>query len=136
MTPMRLASFLESGYIAASGGFMSIAVAIGMSVWRAREIKDVATYGTARWQRGGGPARRTICPDGVVLGRFGRDCLHHKGPEHVLCAPRRGGKGVGLVVQTLLTWPAIAIVHDVKGENWEITGGLRARVPSPPAAAG
>src|SRR5271165_4603048 len=35
--------FLEGGGIAASGGFSAIAVAIGMSVWRARESKDVAT---------------------------------------------------------------------------------------------
>jgi type IV secretion system protein VirD4 len=65
----------------------------------------------------------------VILGRFGRDYLRHDGPEHVLCfAPTRSGKGVGLVVPTLLTWPASAIVHDIKGENWEITAGLRARI--------
>jgi type IV secretion system protein VirD4 len=122
--------FLEGGYIAASGGFISIAVSIAMSVWRARETKNVATYGTARWAtprevRAAGLSG----PDGVVLGRFGRDYLRHDGPEHVLCfAPTRSGKGVGLVVPTLLTWPASAIVHDIKGENWEITAGLRARV--------
>lgn len=31
--------FVEGAYIAASGGFISIAVAIGMSVWRAREAR-------------------------------------------------------------------------------------------------
>ena len=31
------AIFVEGAFIAASGGFISIAVAIGMSVWRARE---------------------------------------------------------------------------------------------------
>ena len=36
--------FVEGAYIAASGGFISIAVAIGMSVWRAREAKTAATY--------------------------------------------------------------------------------------------
>jgi type IV secretion system protein VirD4 len=46
---MRRTSFVEGAYIAASGGFISIAVAIGMSVWRAREAKNVATYGSARW---------------------------------------------------------------------------------------
>jgi len=45
-----------------------------------------------------------------------------------LCfAPTRSGKGVGLVVPTLLTWPASAIVHDIKGENWTLTAGFRAR---------
>jgi type IV secretion system protein VirD4 len=34
---------------------------------------------------------------------------------------------VGLVVPTLLTWPGSAIVHDIKGENWGLTAGWRAR---------
>ena len=67
-------------------------------------------------------------PDGVVLGRFERDYLRHDGPEHVLCfAPTRSGKGVGLVVPTLLTWPGSCIVHDIKGENWTLTSGFRSR---------
>jgi len=46
----------------------------------------------------------------------------------VLCfAPTRSGKGVGLVVPTLLTWPGSCIVHDIKGENWTLTSGFRAR---------
>jgi type IV secretion system protein VirD4 len=121
--------FVEGAYIAASGGFISLAVAIGMSVWRAREAKTAATYGSARWAipseiRAAGLA----APDGVVLGRFERDYLRHDGPEHVLCfAPTRSGKGVGLVVPTLLTWPGSCIVHDIKGENWNLTSGFRAR---------
>ncbi|GBQ13256.1 TrbI/VirB10 family protein [Komagataeibacter rhaeticus] len=52
--------------------------------------------------------------------------LRHNGPEHVLCfAPTRSGKGVGLVIPTLLTWPGSAIVHDIKGENWQETAGFR-----------
>lgn len=43
------AVFVEGACIAASGGLISIAVAIGMSVWRAREARNVATYGSARW---------------------------------------------------------------------------------------
>ena len=44
-----------------------------------------------------------------------------------LCfAPTRSGKGVGLVVPTLLTWPGSGIVHDTKGENWTLTAGWRA----------
>ena len=121
--------FVEGAYIAASGGFISIAVAIGMSVWRAREAKVAATYGSARWAspieiRAAGLAE----PDGVVLGRFEESYLRHDGPEHVLCfAPTRSGKGVGLVVPTLLTWPGSCIVHDIKGENWGLTSGFRAR---------
>ncbi|OIQ93487.1 conjugal transfer protein TraG [mine drainage metagenome] len=120
--------FVEGGVIAASGGIVSIVVAIGLSVWRAREAKNVATYGSARWAseeeiRAAG----LLNPDGVVLGRYEQDYLRHDGPEHVLCfAPTRSGKGVGLVVPTLLTWPGSVIVHDIKGENWQITAGFRA----------
>ena len=32
-----------------------------------------------------------------------------------------------MVVPTLLTWPGSAIVHDIKGENWNLTAGWRAR---------
>ena len=121
--------FVEGAYIAASGGILSIAFAIALSVWRAREAKVAATYGSARWAT---PTEiRTAgltAPDGVVLGKFERDYLRHDGPEHVLCfAPTRSGKGVGLVVPTLLTWPGSCIVHDIKGENWMLTSGFRAR---------
>ncbi|MFG1269278.1 conjugal transfer protein TraG [Xanthobacter versatilis] len=121
--------FTEGAFIAASGGFLSIAIAIGLSVWRAREAKRVETYGSARWAepdeiRSAG----LLGSDGVVLGRHGGDYLRHDGPEHVLCfAPTRSGKGVGLVVPSLLTWPGSAIVHDIKGENWQLTAGFRAR---------
>ncbi|CAM5766394.1 conjugal transfer protein TraG [Bosea minatitlanensis] len=120
--------FTQGAFIAASGGFIAIAVAIGMSVWRAREAKDVATYGSARWaEKEEVKAAGLLDPDGVVLGRYEREYLRHDGPEHVLCfAPTRSGKGVGLVVPSLLTWPGSAIVHDIKGENWTLTAGFRA----------
>jgi len=121
--------FNKGAFIAASGGFIAIAVAIGMSVWRAREAKNVHTYGSARWaETKEVEAAGLLGADGVVLGRLEHDYLRHGGPEHVLCfAPTRSGKGVGLVVPSLLTWPGSAIVHDIKGENWQLTAGFRAR---------
>ncbi|WP_413993293.1 conjugal transfer protein TraG [Labrys okinawensis] len=121
--------FNKGAFIAASGGFIAIAVAIGMSVWRAREAKNVATYGSARWaEKKEVEAAGLLGADGVVLGRLEQDYLRHDGPEHVLCfAPTRSGKGVGLVVPSLLTWPGSAIVHDIKGENWQLTAGFRSR---------
>ncbi|RVD43468.1 conjugal transfer protein TraG [Mesorhizobium sp. M4B.F.Ca.ET.169.01.1.1] len=136
--------FFEGALMAASGSFIAIAVAIGMSVWRAREAKDAATYGSARWStRDEIVNEGMIGQDGVVLGKLDRDYLRHDGPEHVLCfAPTRSGKGVGLVVPSLLTWPGSAIVHDIKGENWELTAGWRSRFgrvllfdPTNPASA-
>ena len=119
--------FATGGIIAASGGFIAIGVAIAMSVWRAREQKNVATYGSARWaEKPEIEAAGLLDPDGVVLGRYEREYLRHDGPEHVLCfAPTRSGKGIGLVVPSLLTWPGSAIVHDIKGENWQLTAGFR-----------
>ncbi|MEZ5704768.1 MAG: IncP-type conjugal transfer protein TraG [Burkholderiaceae bacterium] len=67
-------------------------------------------------------------PAGVFLGRHGEQYLRHDSPEHVLAfAPTRSGKGVGLVVPTLLSWPGSAVIHDIKGENWQLTAGWRAR---------
>lgn len=121
--------FETGGLIAASGGLLSVVVAIAMSVWRARELKNSATYGSARWASRDEIARAgLLAGKGVVIGQHGRRYLRHDGPEHVLCfAPTRSGKGVGLVVPTLLTWPHSAIVHDIKGENWNLTAGFRSR---------
>ncbi|HWU94257.1 MAG TPA: IncP-type conjugal transfer protein TraG, partial [Sphingomonas sp.] len=120
--------FLRGAFIAASGGILSAAVAIGMSVWRSREAKRAQTYGSARWAIESEIAAGGMLGDlGIVLGRFGRRYLRHDGPEHVLCfAPTRSGKGVGLVIPSLLTWPGSCIVHDIKGENWALTAGFRA----------
>src|SRR5216683_3944307 len=121
--------FEEGGYIAAAGGITAIAVATTMSVLRAREARRVTTYGSARWAETREIREAGLLgDDGVLLGRWRGDYLRHDGPEHVLCfAPTRSGKGVGLVVPTLLTWPDSAIVHDIKGENWTLTAGWRAR---------
>ena len=82
--------------------------------------------------RRAGPRRaKSAAPVSSILkvcSAVGNEYLRHDGPEHVLCfAPTRSGKGVGLVVPTLLTWPDSAIVHDIKGENWTLTAGWRAR---------
>lgn len=121
--------FMEGAYIASAGGFVAIAVAIALSVWRAREAKNVSTYGSARWATREEMAKAGLLgPDGVVLGKHLNSYLRHDGPEHVLCfAPTRSGKGVGLVVPTLLTWPGSCVVHDIKGENWTLTAGWRQR---------
>ena len=40
-------------------------------------------------------------------------------------APTQSGKGVGLVIPTLLSWQHSTVVHDIKGENWQMTSGHR-----------
>ncbi len=69
--------------------------------------------------------------EGVYVGgwRDGRGRLHylrHNGPEHIAAiAPTRSGKGVGLVVPTLLSWPHSVVVNDQKAELWNLTAAWR-----------
>ncbi len=121
--------FLKGAGIAASGGVLAIVVAITASVQRAKYASLVTTYGSARWASVE-EVRATgmLEPAGVHLGRLGRHHLRHSGPEHVLCfAPTRSGKGVGLVVPTLLSWRESCVIHDIKGENWQLTAGWRSQ---------
>lgn len=61
-------------------------------------------------------------PDGEV------HYLRHDGAEHIAgIAPTRSGKGVGLVIPTLLSWLPSAVIFDEKGELWELTAGWRRR---------
>ena len=120
--------FNQAGIMAASGGLLGVAVAIGGSLWRARQSRSVTTYGSSRWASYAEVNRSCLFDTaGVFLGTFKRSYLRHDGPEHVMCfAPTRSGKGVGLVIPTLLTWPHSAVIHDIKGENWQLTAGWRA----------
>ena len=121
--------FNRAGALAAGGGVLGVTVAIIGSLWRARQTRHVTTYGSSRWatlaEIG---AAGLFKPTGVFLGQFKGRYLRHDGPEHVMAfAPTRSGKGVGLVVPTLLSWPESVVVHDIKGENWQLTSGWRAR---------
>ena len=73
--------------------------------------------------------------DGVIVGGWKNpangtlEYLVHKGPEHVLAvAPTGSGKGINLVVPTLLTWRESCFVTDIKGENFLLTAGYREKV--------
>jgi type IV secretion system protein VirD4 len=121
--------FDKAGGIAASSGLVGCGAAIAGSVWRARQRSNVTTYGSARWATRQDVRKAGLMTEqGVFLGRFGDDYLRHDGPEHIMAfAPTRSGKGVGLVVPTLLGWSGSAVIHDIKGENWQLTAGWRAR---------
>lgn len=121
--------FATGGLIAAGSSLVAVGVAIALSVWRSRQSQLVTTYGSARWASDEEVATAGLTDAaGVFLGRTALSYLRHEGPEHVMAfAPTRSGKGVGLVVPTLLTWPGSAVIHDIKGENWTLTAGWRAR---------
>ncbi|HBD7093897.1 TPA: type IV secretory system conjugative DNA transfer family protein [Legionella pneumophila] len=90
-------------------------------------------HGSARW------ANRQDLKDagligneeGVYVGAFEDEkgeihYLRHNGPEHILTyAPTRSGKGVGLVIPTLLSWKQSCVITDLKGELWALTAGWR-----------
>jgi len=121
--------FDKAGMLAGASGFMGCAAAVVGSLWRARQSRLVTTYGSSRWAsireiKKAGLFRSA----GVFLGQFQEKYLRHDGPEHVMAfAPTRSGKGVGLVVPTLLSWTGSAVIHDIKGENWQLTAGWRAK---------
>ncbi len=133
---IRLA-LLSGTLIVAGGATLTVFIVYGLNLRRARWLSANAEdlHGSARWatqedvQATGLLAER----QGVYIGGWynsqdGRlEYLRHDGPEHVLAfAPTRSGKGVGLVIPTLLAWSESAVVYDVKGENWEKTAGFRA----------
>ena len=121
--------FERAGAMSAGGGIAGALFAVVNSVWRARQNQLVTTYGSARWATPKEIINAGLFrAKGVFLGRLDDDYLRHDGPEHVMCfAPTRSGKGVGLVLPTLLSWSSSAVVHDIKGENWHLTAGWRSR---------
>jgi len=126
-----------------------LALSLGRIIASNSLKRVVNMHGSARWavkdeivKAGLLPAKRPIIEltrsyakaseQGVYVGGWeDRDgtfrYLRHNGPEHVLTyAPTRSGKGVGLVIPTLLSWPESVVVTDLKGELWELTSGWRA----------
>ncbi|MDP3461000.1 MAG: IncP-type conjugal transfer protein TraG, partial [Hyphomonas sp.] len=119
--------FARGGVIASLGGGAGIVMAVIASIHRARQDKASTTYGSARWAKEDDVRKAGLfAAGGLILGRVGDSYLRHDGAEHVIAfAPTRSGKGVGLVIPTLLSWTGSAIIHDIKGENWTLTSRWR-----------
>ena len=111
------AVFNKAGALAAASGFLGCGAAVAGSLWRARQTGAVTTYGSARWASEADVRRAGLFGGaGLFLGSLRGADLRHDGPEHVMAfAPTRSGKGVGLVIPTLLSWTGSAVVHDVCG---------------------
>lgn len=101
------------------------------------------THGTARWAKiwewdeAGFLAPPGEYKEGVILGRtkekfFGlipSRCIIDNEKTHIaVVAPTRSGKGVGIIIPTLLNWLGSVFVMDMKGENFQITAGYRKKV--------
>jgi type IV secretion system protein VirD4 len=114
-----------ASYLGAIWGVVAVMIAAAR---RDCNLKQATTYGTARWAEPKDIKNAGLLHGkGVILGLTETgQYLRHDGPEHVMVmAPTRSGKGVGIIIPTLLTWPHSVLVTDIKGENWGITAGFR-----------
>jgi type IV secretion system protein VirD4 len=135
----------QSMGVAAGGTLIGLGLgALALTLTRGEE--DLTAHGSARWAR---PeeveargltatipervekARKTGAPDhdacAVVLGKTDDGAiLYDDGKMHVMVfAPTRAGKGVSVVIPTLLTWRGSCVVFDIKGENFQNTAAWR-----------
>jgi type IV secretion system protein VirD4 len=128
--------FFEGEMIVFMGSFLCIGIFFVLANRRTRKLTENAEdlHGSARWadeddvrDTGLLTTRHGVyvggwCPEGGHRLNY----LRHNGPEHVLAfAPTRSGKGVGLVIPSLLAWEESAVIYDIKGENWAKTAGFR-----------
>ena len=69
---------------------------------------------------------------GIIVGLYMNMYLMFSGSQHVIMsAPTRSGKGVGVVIPNLLTWPDSMVILDIKQENHAITSGFRTKHGQP-----
>jgi type IV secretion system protein VirD4 len=58
--------------------------------------------------------------------KLARSPLTYPGDGHLMTvAPTGAGKGVGVIIPALLTYPGSVIVTDIKGENYQVTARYR-----------
>jgi type IV secretion system protein VirD4 len=131
----RIATPVKQGcVIAFLGSFLSAIVFAVLANRRPRKLSQGSEdlHGSARWATPDDVKNTGLvaADHGVYVGGWESgnrlNYLRHNGPEHVLAfAPTRSGKGVGLVIPTLLAWEESAVMYDIKGENWAKTAGFR-----------
>lgn len=141
--------FMQAGNVGVMAAAAGLLCLLGLKTIMARATKtNRFPHGSARWAEkkdieaaGLMPRKLSVFERisgrsapafaGVYVGAWEdkkgrRHYLRHNGPEHVLCyAPTRSGKGVGLIIPTLLSWPDSAVITDLKGELWALTSGWR-----------
>ncbi|KJF70944.1 type IV secretion system ATPase VirD4 [Agrobacterium arsenijevicii] len=115
--------------IAATGVVLPLVMAIVL-------LRKQEHHGTAHWAHFGDLARagyikRYRQVNGPIFGKttgprgFGRYLTNGDQPHSLVVAPTRAGKGVGIVIPTLLTFNGSILALDVKGELFELTSRSR-----------
>lgn len=111
-------------------------VALVMLIQLSFKLRDRNHHGTARWSSFEGLARAGYIKrfgqiTGPIFGKTtspfwsGRYLTNGAQPHSLVVAPTRAGKGVGIVIPTLLTFKGSVIALDVKGELFELTSRAR-----------
>jgi type IV secretion system protein VirD4 len=123
--------------IAVGSMFTAMMLSIFINLYHNKNLLDNTEdlHGSARWATTKDLQETGLLTttQGVYVGAWKDErsqlrYLKHDGPEHIVAfAPTRSGKGVSLVIPTLLSWQGSCIVNDIKGENWDITSGFRER---------
>src|SRR5271170_7585211 len=128
----------EGEMIVFAGSFVCVGLFFAAASRRSQKLMKNADdlHGSARWatesdirDTGLVDAEQGVYVGGWCAGNSNRlRYPRHNGPEHVLAfAPTRSGKGVGLVIPSLLAWEESAVIYDIKGENWAKTAGFRSQ---------
>src|ERR1017187_5627045 len=134
--PLIRQPLLYSTLITAIGFAATLFIVALLNIHQNRKLTENTEdlHGSARWaneediQQSG----LTNQKHGVYIGAWHDEKtdrlenLKHAGPQQILAfAPTRSGKGVGLVIPSLLGWEGSAVIFDIKGENWDRTAGYR-----------
>lgn len=114
-----------SGYVGFGVPLLAWAV-IAILVLRPRAK---AFHGDARFASRADLARAGLLkksPEGVIIGKAGRDYLYLGGLQHIIMtAPTRTGKTTSIAIPVLLTYEHSVVVMDLKGELFQNTSGWR-----------
>lgn len=111
------------------GGALFLLFGIPLFIAMVNSGKRRSLHGDARWALRSEVQKAGLLEEsGLILGKLGGKFLMMNAAKFVLLvAPTRSGKGVGTIIPNLLNWSASVIVVDIKGENFDVTSGFRAR---------
>lgn len=104
---------------------------VGLLMPQKRELHGSARFANERELRKAGLLKEDSPEDkhpSIIVGKLGKVFLYFRGMQFMfLAAPTRSGKGVGIVIPNLLHYRDSVVVLDVKGENFKMTAGFRAK---------
>jgi type IV secretion system protein VirD4 len=127
MKPLRICF----GVAAACPVFTTILMGVALLAKPKRSLHGDAKFASKMEIRKAGliqPKNKKQKYPSVLIGKNGKDYLFFSGQQFVyVAAPTRSGKGVGIVIPNLLTYPDSVVVLDIKLENWQMTAGFRAK---------